>query len=81
MNIYLLSQNKATGWDSFDSCIVAAETEDQAIMIHPDGRDTWDGSNESFDEWCSYKHVNIKLIGTTLPDIISGVILSSYNAG
>lgn len=36
MNLYLLTQNQVTGYDTYDSCVVAAESEDDAREIHPD---------------------------------------------
>ena len=35
MNIYLLSQSEVDGYDTYDSCVVAAENEEDARQIHP----------------------------------------------
>jgi hypothetical protein len=35
MNLYLLSQDVVCGYDTYDSCVVAAESEDEARKIHP----------------------------------------------
>ena len=35
MNLYLLTQNDATGYDTYDSCVVAAESEQAARGTHP----------------------------------------------
>lgn len=35
MNIYLLSQSKNKGYDTYDSCVVLAETEEEARKIFP----------------------------------------------
>jgi hypothetical protein len=35
MNIYLLSQTELVGYDTYDSCVVLAETEEEARTIHP----------------------------------------------
>ena len=35
MNIYLISQTIVEGYDSYDSAVVVAETEDDARSIHP----------------------------------------------
>lgn len=35
MNIYLLSQTENNGYDTYDSCVVIAETEKEAKLIHP----------------------------------------------
>jgi len=36
MKLYLLSQNDNNGYDTYDSCIVCAENEQDAITISPD---------------------------------------------
>lgn len=35
MNIYKISQNINNGWDTYDSAIVCAESEEDARKIHP----------------------------------------------
>lgn len=35
MNIYLLSQTENDGYDTYDSCVVIAENEEEAKTIHP----------------------------------------------
>lgn len=35
MNIYLISQNKNVGYDTYDSAVVAAETAEAARCTHP----------------------------------------------
>jgi hypothetical protein len=35
MKLYLLSQSKVSGWDTFDSMVVSAESEQDARNIHP----------------------------------------------
>ena len=47
MNLYLISQNKNVNYDTFDSAIVAARTNKEARMIHPDGDDDWDSEKDS----------------------------------
>jgi hypothetical protein len=78
MKLWLLSQTENTGYDTFDSCVVAAETEDEAKKIHPaEGlHKTW-----YYNEWAtSPDSVLAKLIGEAIPETKCGVILTSYNA-
>jgi hypothetical protein len=43
MNLYKLTQKINNGYDTFDSCIVAAKNEDEARKIHPgDTARGWD---------------------------------------
>lgn len=78
INLYLLSQDQVQGYDTFDSAIVCAESEDDARRIHPYGRD---------DDWASCvwcygpEHVKVKCIGMAADDIPRGVVCASFNAG
>ena len=79
LNLYLLSQTTNVRYDTFDSCVVAAKNEEDARMINPGGK--WD-PGALFKDWCtSPSDVTVKLIGKAEPDIESGVIISSFNAG
>lgn len=35
MKLYLLSQDINDGWDTYDSCVVCAKSEEEARLIHP----------------------------------------------
>ena len=49
MNLYLLIQSIHTGYDTFDSSVVAAESEPQARLLHPNSRvKGWDEDEESW---------------------------------
>jgi len=79
MNLYLISQEENQDYDTFDSCVVAAETENEARLIVPGfaSPGTWtDGTWASGPE-----HVDVELIGTALPGTAAGVVLASFNAG
>lgn len=79
MKLWLLSQKDNTGYDTFDSCVVAAETEEDARTIHPaEGQyKTW-----YWSEWANTPDsVQVKLIGEATPGAERGVILASFNAG
>jgi len=77
MNLYLISQEVNNRYDTYDSAVVAAESEDAARSIHPSKSD-WDGEYE--EEWCAKENVTVRLIGTA-EDGVSGVICASFNAG
>lgn len=81
MNLYLLTQDEATGYDTFDSCIVAAKNEEEARGISP----SWNGEfkdGATWTDWASSpEKVEAKLIGVATEGTHSGVILASYNAG
>jgi hypothetical protein len=95
MNLYLLTQNQVTGYDTYDSCVVCAVDETAARLMHPWGekykyiekqgwvqedRPDWDiGSPPT---WASApRFVHVHLLGTARPEQEPGVICASYNAG
>lgn len=91
MNIYLLSQSKNTGYDTWDSCVVIAKDEEEARMTHPyykffnddpyDEYNNWDGINGNYGGWCNAKYVAVELIGTAVDGMERQVVCSSFNAG
>lgn len=79
MKLWKLEQDENNDYDTFDSCIVAAETEEEARCIPPHH----EGCNGYFgDSWCSSPDkVKVTLIGDALEGTKSGCILASFNAG
>ena len=83
MNLYLLWQNKNNGYDTFDSVVVSAETEEEAKNIHPYGDGRPVGATRGRDDrtWAPPEHVTVNLIGIAIDGTEKGVILASFNAG
>lgn len=81
MNLYLLFQNENDRYDTYDSCVVIAESEELAKLIHPNG-DKWNGEWEQFGNysWAHPDNVKVKLLGTSV-DSKEQVVLASFNAG
>lgn len=83
MNIYLISQTENNDYDTFDSAVVAAPSEESAKRIHPFSTSPY--AEEESKEWNSSawaskpENVTAKMIGTT--DLPAGLILASFNAG
>lgn len=76
MNLYLLTQDVNMDWDTYDSVIVCAESEEEAVKIHPDGEYRWD------DTWAENPSlVKCRKIGVADESIEKGVVLASFNAG
>ena len=65
MNIYLLSQSKNTGYDTWDSCVVIAKDEDEARMTHPYYRYFTDDPNDEYN----------KLIEVMMPGVTQNMFL------
>lgn len=80
MKLYLLSQTENTGYDKFDSCVVAARNEDEARTVHPYGDESdW---TCPYPSWASCSaNVSVRLIGLSVAGIERGVICASFNAG
>lgn len=93
MNLYLVSQNKNCFYDTYDSFVVAAETEKEAMETSPsewyrwhDGKwffqyaDGTEGSESNNNSWCDPKYVKVELIGVAKKGI-KGIVCKSFNAG
>ncbi len=81
MKLYLLSQDENNGYDTYDSCVVAADSIKAARQIYPSGN--WPArANKYGDIWAtSPKNVKVERIGTAKPGTKAGVVLASFNAG
>lgn len=81
MKLWLISQDMVSGYDTFDSAVVAAETEEDARNTHPATyKRDWDGNETS--TWCSKEHVDVQFIGVTDRQYNNKtVICASFNAG
>lgn len=82
MNLYLLTQQEANDYDTYDACIVAARDEESAKNINPGG--DWGESHVSgfYGAWCSGPDkVTAKLIGKAVKGTAAGIVLASFNAG
>ena len=81
MNLYLISQTEITHYDTFSDAVVAAETEEEARTIHPDGNQRLP-FEDSYPTWTKDpSKVKIKLIGKAVDGAPVGVICASFNAG
>ena len=77
MNIYLLTQTKTRGYDTYDSMVVIAPSREEAVKIHPCGNEAWGGNRP----WCpSPDDVTAEFIGVANTHK-QGIVLSSFNAG
>lgn len=49
MKLWLISQNTNNEYDTYDSAVVAAETEEEASMVHP-------AYSDEDEEWVFWSH-------------------------
>lgn len=74
MKLWKIYQNHNKGYDTYDSAVVAAETESEAQNTHP-------GTYPSDYDWAPHDYVFVELIGEAIEGTRAGVIVSSFNAG
>ncbi len=78
MNLYKISQATNRGWDTFDSAVVAAKSEQLARETTPDGN-VWNSAKYT---WASSPDkVTVEFIGIAMEGTKAGVIVASFNAG
>ncbi len=78
MNIYYLSQDVNTDYDTYDSMVVYAETEEHARQILPH-HTNW---GERYGSWANKpEEVKVSYLGTAPHVTTPGIILASFNAG
>lgn len=82
MNLYLISQNKNQNYDTYDSAVVVAGTEDAAKNIHPDGSGS--GLEEkAYSTWVGKAEyvIAVKIGIADEGEAPGSVICASFNAG
>ena len=94
MKLWLISQGDNNGYDTYDSAVVAAETEREAKETHP-GQEFWkDGSwwykmmdgtdrkDSFYGTWASSPdRVDAEYLGEAKDGTEAGVVCASFNAG
>lgn len=94
MKLWRISQNVNNGWDTYDSAVVAAETEEEARCTYPDTNEEtrWNG-NEWMLQVRDGRVVEFHSSTWTKPDNVSvefladgyegpaGTVVASFNAG
>ena len=83
MNLYMISQNDNTGYDTYDSAVVCAEDENEAKKISPSpvSGQEHNFSRDNFSWASSIDRVDVEFVGIAGPNQKKGLILSSFNAG
>lgn len=90
MNIYLISQDQNTDYDTYNNAVVVANNEDEAQHFNIDAceiitDDEWkkDYSNKPWMSWCSSpEHVFVEYIGEYIGEETEPyIVCSSFNAG
>lgn len=85
MNLYLIKRTDDTSkdWDIYLGAVVAAPSVEIARSVHPDGYGGKVENLGTYDAWFGVvpDHIEVTLIGTATPDVVAGVVISSFKAG
>lgn len=86
MKLFLITQTDNSGYDTYDSAVVAAENSNAARYIHPSrqAKKEWWKDNCSYgplDTWALPAHVQVTFLGKAKYRTKPGVICASFNAG
>jgi hypothetical protein len=81
MKLFLIEQGVNSDYDTYDSAVVAAATEEDARKMHPNGRPPA-AENDYDSTWTSnLDAIKVTYIGVAKPGTQAGVICASFNAG
>lgn len=80
-SLYLISQTKVEGYDTYDSAVVCASTLETAKLIHPSGKDTLLDATACRYTWPAIEYISAKYLGESKPGLSVGVVCASFNAG
>ena len=81
MKLYLLSQKENYGYDKYDSCVVCAESENDAKKITPSGEE-FSPNSTYYNTWAhTWEGIKCEEIGEANSTQKRGVVLASFNAG
>lgn len=95
MKLWRISQDSNSGYDTYDSAVVAFDTEEEARLYHPGGYYKWNGEcwqatrtdGSTYEEgayrsWAASPDlVTIEYLGTAKKGTEAGLICASFNAG
>jgi hypothetical protein len=76
MNLYLLERIGEVGWGEYVSAVVAAETEADALTIHPCRED-----GDPYSTWAKPENLRAKLIGLAVWGTERGPIHTDFKGG
>ena len=82
MKLFLISQEENNDYDTYDSAVVAAETEEEAQKMDPDNGGVYNFNRAWAFIWAfTLESVTVKYLGEATIGTEKGVICASFNAG
>jgi hypothetical protein len=85
--LFLLEQSEYNGWDTYDSCVICAENEEEAKKIHPASEHyevgDWLNTRNLRHDWAiNTNQIKATFLGNADESIeLNSVICASFNAG
>jgi hypothetical protein len=80
--LFKISQDVNKEYDTYDSAVVAAESGEDAVQIHPAGPERFvTTDSERLDTWAKAADVECEYLGEAKEGTERGVICASFNAG
>lgn len=87
--IYLVKRISEGGYDTFDSFVCIAPSEEAARLTHPKGTDEYKWSGDAWEDdggyrdhtWEDITKVTAQLLGKASKDWKPGVVCASFHAG
>lgn len=84
MKLYLLEQSIEQGYDTYDSIVVIAESEDKARNMTPYSGRFLDDEDYTPWGWISRSDadkIRVTYLGEAKPGSVEGIVITSFNAG
>jgi len=89
MKLYLIQQDTNLGYDTYDSAVVIATSEEEAKTIHPGGcrweevgQGQWSWTSDwGLMDWTVPENVTVTCIGAATQGQVGDVVCASFNAG
>jgi hypothetical protein len=79
MKLFRISQTENNGYDTYDSAVVVAASEEEARTMHPSGYDIED-RGDYLGTWVKPEDVKVEYLGESI-STTSYVVCASFNAG
>lgn len=85
MKLWLVKQKENLGYDTYDSFVVVAESQEASRLYHPLEDTLLPPDHELWDRrrgtWTHWSKVSSEYLGEARPGMPVGIVCSSYNAG
>jgi hypothetical protein len=82
MKLWHISQDANDGYDTYSDAVVAAETEAEARVMHPNGHEDPVDWSYQWNSWAfKPEQVTVRHIGEAVEGTPKGVICASFHAG